>query len=372
MEMEATEAALPYTDYDSMLYPPQRAAEMLGIGIQTLRLMERDFDLEITRVQRGSVSARMYSFDDIFKIARLRKEKGLSKTFSRPVTLTTYIQKGGTAKTTVAVNLAIQFSMAGLKVLLIDNDPQGDATSMLGYDPDHLPDELVEMGIPASRAVNGHFGNILRLINVQPLLLEELVKKPFGEYGPHLIPAEGSLDDMDVALRNANGSDFRYMLFLEQARNGQIPGCDLSSYDIVILDNAPTGSMLSRNAMVAADFLICPIRMDKFSFRALSRLDFKLREFARDFSRSPEIVAIPTMFVRGRPRIQANLEKVGEFFPGKLTSPLYMSEDYNKSLEECVPLALWSQANNATQDALREVFRDLMIRIRTIVDGVAK
>ncbi|WP_455233581.1 ParA family protein [Geopseudomonas aromaticivorans] len=367
--MQATDEALPYTDYSKLMFPPQRAAEMLGIHLRTIQAVDKDLGVEVARVPRGNAMVRMFSLDDLFKIARLRKEKGLVKPLARPVTLTTYIQKGGTGKTTYAANLSIQFSLAGFKTLVIDNDPQGDVSGIFGYDPDYTAEELLEVGIPADRAVDGHFCNLLQLPNSLHKTLGEVIKKPFGEYGPHLIPAEGSLEDMDSVLRNANGSDFRYMMFMEAARNGRVNGCDISGYDLVIFDNAPTGSMLSRNAMIAADILLCPIRMDKFSFRALSRLDFKLREFARDFSRMPEVVAIPSMFVRGRPRVQANLARVEAFFPGKLTSPIYMSEDYDKSLEHCIPLSLWSSANNMTQDAMREVSRELIARIRAVAGG---
>lgn len=65
-----------------------------------------------------------------------------------------------------------------------------------------------------------------------------------------------------------------------------------------------------------------------------------------DFGRAPEIVAIPTMYMRNRPRLQANLARLSSLFPGKVTEqPLFHSEDYSKSLEDGVPLALWKQGN---------------------------
>ncbi|MBB3105272.1 ParA family protein [Azomonas macrocytogenes] len=363
---------LPYTDYKKLTFSAQKTADLLGLHVQTVHAVEEDLDIAITRVERGSASHRIYSLDDIFKIAWMRREKGKSKGFSRPVTLATYISKGGTSKTTSAVNLAIQFNLAGLRTLIIDNDPQGDASTMLGYDPDYRAEDLVEKGLPAERAVEGHFGHLLELPGMQSMKLDQVIKKPFGEYGPHLIPAEAALEDIDTFLRLADGSDFRYALFLEQARSGAIPDCDLSPYDIVIIDNAPTGTMLARNAMVAADMLICPIRMDKFSFRALARLDEKLRAFARAFKRLPEIAAIPSMLIKGRPRVYACLDEITRVFPGKMTSPVYMSEDYNKSLELSIPLSLWSPAKKQTQATLREVAGEILERIRTSVDGGLK
>lgn len=361
----------PFTDFQQLFYSSKYAAECIQVSQDMLALIEKQHNLNIRRIPRGTVEARGYTLDDIFRIASIRRESGVIKPFPRPITLSVYVQKGGTAKTTPACNLAIQFSLMGLRTLVIDNDPQADVTSMLGYDPDLTAAELEDVGVPGARAVDGHIGNLMRVGSTYtPLSLEEVIKKPFGEFGPHLIPAEVTLDEMDIVLRNANGSDFRYSIFIEQARNGKLPHCDLSSYDVIIMDNAPSGTMLSRNSMVAADFLVCPIRMDKFSFRALSRLAFRLSEFAKDFQRSPEIIAIPTMYIRNRPRIQANLERLTTLFPGKVTqSPLYHNEDYSKSLEEGIPVSLWRQASDNSVGAFRTVFSEVVSRIRDVLEA---
>ncbi|WP_425953133.1 ParA family protein [Ralstonia pseudosolanacearum] len=372
--MTSTEVEIdPYsfTDFASLAYPPQFAAEALRISPQTLKIIEKENGLQISRVARGSVEVRSYSLNDMFQIARIRRESKHVKALSRPITISVFVPKGGTGKTTTTCNVAIQFSLMGLKVLVIDNDQQADVSTMMGYDPDQTSEDLVEMGVPGDRAVNGHIGNLMRVGNFyKPMALEEVIKKPYGEFGPHLIPAEDSLDDMDSALRSANGSDFRYSLFFEAARSGEVPHCDLSGYDVIIMDNAPAISLLSRNSMVSADFLVCPIRMDKFSFKALSRLAFKLSEFAKDFKRAPEIIAIPTMYVRNRPRIERNMATLVDLFPSKVTEHrLYHSEDYSKSLEEGLPLSLWRQGSDNSVGAMRDVFDELVARIRTVTEA---
>lgn len=363
-----TSAAAPldqyiFTDFTQLTFTPQFVAERLMISTQTLKAIEKEHDLNIARVARGSVEVRSYTLADMFLIASIRRANGNTKGFSRPITCSTYVQKGGTAKTTTTCNIGIEFALAGFKTLIIDNDPQADVSSMLGYDPDQTTEELVELGLPADRAVEGHLGNLIRLGNFPEMTLDQVIKKPFGEHGPHLIPAYDSLDDMDVVLRNAQGADFRYSLFIERARKGQLPHCDLSSYDVIIMDNAPSGTMLSRNSLAAADFLLCPIRMDKFSFRALSRLAHKINEMSTDFGRAPEIVAVPTMYMRNRPRLQANLARLSSLFPGKVTEqPLFHSEDYSKSLEDGVPLSsgnkvvrtLWSRSAMCSRKWLAE------------------
>lgn len=365
---EKAEGILPYTDFSKLQFATQFASESIGVSQQTLKLMERDHGLVINRRNAGAVPTRVYSVQDLFLIAHIRREKGLTKGLARPAIISTFVQKGGTAKTTTSVNLGIYFALNGLKVLIIDNDPQGDSTSMLGYDPDLSVKELAELGVPGDRAVDGHLGNLLGVSTYNQKTLEQVIKKPFGEHGPHIIPSEESLEDLDVALRNANGSDFRYALFLQKAMKGIIEGVDLSKYDAVIIDNAPSSSLLTRNSMVASDFLVCPIRMDRFSFRALDRLSDKLEAFAQDFERRPEIFVVPTMYIKNRPRIQANMVKLNETFPGKVSDvPLYFSEDYSKSLDDGIPIMLWKQATDNSIGAMRQVFGAMLSQIRATV-----
>jgi len=363
-----TNESLSYTDYENLFYRPSFAAECLGLTPRTLKTIEEDAGLDIRRIARGTVMARAYTPADVFRIAAVRREKGYTKALSRPVTISTFIQKGGTAKTTCSGNLAIYLALQGLRVLLIDNDPQGDATSMFGYDPDLTGPELVELGVPADRAVDGHFGNLIGVSKIfPPKTLDEVIKKPFGEFGPHLIPAEESLDDMELALNAASRSDFRYAMHISNARAGKIPSCDLSAYDVIIFDNPPSGSLMTLNTMVASDMIICPIRMDKFAFRALTRLAAKLEAFREDFSRAPEMAAIPTMFVKGRPRMLNNLARLSELFPGKVTDEkLYHSEDYMKALEEGIPLLAWSGAGENSAGAMRAAFAEVFSRLKAI------
>ncbi|MFG0338806.1 MULTISPECIES: ParA family protein [Pseudomonas] len=359
---------LAYADFSALQFAPQFAADSLGISHQTLKNIERDHNLEIRRRAAGSVPVRVYSPQDLFQIARIRREKGQLKGLARTAIISTFVPKGGTAKTTVTVNLGIYLSLAGLKVLIVDNDPQADSTSSFGYDPDLSANELEELGVPRDRAVEGHIGNLLGLQKNQQPNLDEVLKKPLGEFGPHLITAEESLEDLDVILRAANGSDFRYGLFFQKALKGAIEGVDLSSYDAIIIDNAPSSSLLTRNSMVASDFLICPIRMDRFSMRALNRLSEKLEAFKNDFNRSPEVFILPTMYIKNRPRIQANVAKLESKFPGKVSeAPLYSSEDYIKSLEDLTPLLLWKAGGENSIGAMRSVFASIHRKLRDTV-----
>lgn len=358
-----------YTDFSTLLYPPKFAADCFGLTTRRLQDIEDDNGIVIRRIARGTVPTRAYRLSDIFDIAAIRRTKGQAKGLSRQVVISTFVPKGGTGKTTVTVNLAIYIQMQGLRVLIIDNDPQGDSSSELGYDPDLAKSDLEAMGIPLERYVDGNLGNLLspelRGRQFEPLTFEQVVKKPFGQNGPHLIPADAYLEDLVVALDAENNMDFWYADWLERARNGEIPGVDTSAYDVILFDNAPTASRLTKNSIVASDFVICPVRMDKFSFRALMRLNEWMVRFSKAYRRSPVVLAIPTMFIRNRKRILNNLVVLNDLFPGRVADEkLYYSEDYGKALDQGIPLIVWKGATNKTIASMRSVFSEALQKVR--------
>jgi cellulose biosynthesis protein BcsQ len=363
-----------YVDFDQMTYSPQFAADTFGLTTRRLKDIEEENGIEIRRVQRGTATARVYSIADLFAIAALRRRLGHSKRLGRQIVASDFIPKGGTGKTTTAVGTAISAQFAGMKTLIIDNDPQGDTSSMLGYDPDFGPEDLEEMGIPSDRLVDGHIGNLisplLRMKAFEPKTLNEVIKKPFGEDGIHLIPADASLEDLGVALDASNNPDMWYARWIEKAGAGEIPGCDLSVYDLIIIDNAPAGSRLTKNSVAASDLLLCPIRMDKFSIRALLRLNDWCARFAHEYDFAPSMLAIPTMFIRNRPSLFNNLLRLNELFPGRVTEEkIYVSEDYTKALDDGVPLLLWKGATPKSLAPVRAVHREVLDKIRELSNG---
>lgn len=360
-----------FVDFDTLLYPPQFAADCFGLTTRRLKDIEEEHGVDIRRIPRGTVTSRAYTLKDIFDIAALRRSLGQSKGIARQFVIATFVQKGGTGKTTTAVNLAISLQIAGLKTLIIDNDPQGDTSCMLGYDPDLSPEDLEDMQIPADRIVDGHLGNLisgmLRMKPFESKSLADVIKKPFGENGIHLIPADTYMEDLGVALDAADNSDMWYAQWIEDAKSGKIPNCDLSPYDVIIFDNAPSGSRLTKNSVAASDLLLCPVRMDKFSFRALLRLHDWCARFAKAYKRAPAITAIPTMFIRNRPRLLNNLVALNELFPGRVTEEkLYFSEDYSKAMEEGIPLILWKGTGSKTLEAARHVYTEILEKIRAL------
>jgi chromosome partitioning protein len=153
-------------------------------------------------------------------------------------------QKGGTGKTTSAINIATYLALAGKKVLVMDLDPQANATSGLG--------------------VNKH--NIKK--STYHVLLEELdikeVLQPTAVENLLLAPSNLDLTGAEVELVGTLGREYRLKKALEKQRE---------SFDFIILDSPPSLGLLTINALCAADSIIIPVQCEYYALEGLTQLD---------------------------------------------------------------------------------------------------
>lgn len=161
-------------------------------------------------------------------------------------------QKGGVAKTTTAINLAASLAEQGRKVLVIDMDPQGNASTGLGVD-------LYQ-----------------RARTVYDLLLDDAEASsaiiPTRTDGIFLIPATTELSSSDVQLFNVNKRS--YLLrdsLLKSAIKEQ-------GFDYVLIDCPPSLNLLTVNALVAAKSVLIPLQSEFFALEGLSQLMLTVRE----------------------------------------------------------------------------------------------
>jgi chromosome partitioning protein len=152
-------------------------------------------------------------------------------------------QKGGVGKTTTAVNIAAYLATFGKKTLLIDSDAQGNATSGLGVDKDNVTGCLYDV------IINGEdFTSII---------------KPTTIAGLDIAPATPKLSGADVELIEFESRELKLKSALKNIRH---------KYDYIIIDCPPSLSLLTVNALTAADQVIIPIQCEYFALEGLSQL----------------------------------------------------------------------------------------------------
>lgn len=147
-------------------------------------------------------------------------------------------QKGGTGKTTASVNLSVGLARHKFKTLLIDLDPQHNATLSLGVDPINLPASTYEV------------------LLVEATLEQSLTKTPISSLT--LAPAKVDLSNADINLANEPHYQFRLR----------------ESLNPIAVDCPPFLGLLTVNALVAADSVIIPILCDYLCFRRIKAVNY--------------------------------------------------------------------------------------------------
>ena len=206
-------------------------------------------------------------------------------------------QKGGVGKTTTAVNLAAALSMGGLKVLVIDLDPQGNASTAFGID----------------RANSAGMYEVL----INDLPIEEVAVKVPGF--PHLeaVPANSELAGAEILLVPAVAREFRLknslLNFLDARQStGQ-------RFDYVFIDCPPSLGLLTINALAAADEVLVPIQCEYYSLEGLSLLLETLSEVQKRLNPKISLTTIVLTMFDSRTILASDVaDNVKKHFPNEL------------------------------------------------------
>ena len=194
-------------------------------------------------------------------------------------------QKGGVAKTTTTLNLAVALKELGYTVLAVDLDPQGNLTMSQGMDPDTVERSMFD-------------------VLVHSLPIDEVIQRAEIDVAVSSIDLAGA----ELALSSMIGRERALQKALLPIRN---------AYDYLLIDTPPSLGLLTINALTAADGVIVPVQCEYLSLRGLVQLEGTLTMIRENLNPTVEIRGIlPTMFdartVHAREAVEMLKENFGD------------------------------------------------------------
>jgi chromosome partitioning protein len=174
-------------------------------------------------------------------------------------------QKGGVAKTTTTLNLGVAFAEQGLRVLLIDLDPQGNLTMSQGLNPDAIEQSMFD-------------------VLVHRLPIEQVIERREVDIAVASIDLAGA----ELALSSQIGRERTLAKALAPVKD---------RYDYILIDTPPSLGLLTINAFVASGGVIVPVQTEYLSLRGLVQLENTLEMVRENLNPNVEVIGIlPTMY----------------------------------------------------------------------------
>ncbi len=198
-------------------------------------------------------------------------------------------QKGGVGKTTTAVNLAACLGALGRRVLLVDFDPQGNATSGVGVDKTAQEQTVYHVVIDARD-------------------VREVIQHT--DYDLDLLPANVDLAGAEVELASAEARETRLKQALDTVRD---------DYDFILIDSPPSLGLLNLNALTAADGMLIPIQCEFYALEGVAELMRTLELVQNGLNPSLDVAGVLLTMYDSRTKLSEQVAgEVREFFREKV------------------------------------------------------